>query len=497
MRTPYHFPAALLALALAGVVAGRAAQAQTPLRLSDALAEAQIRAFANRQARANAEAEQARAGLPLKGILPSARVEAGFVRTTDPIGAFGTLLRQRQVTPAAFDPARLNTPSPINNVQGGVVLEVPVVNADALIGWRAARTAARATQAAADWAHFDVRHQVVRAYYGAVLAEEKVRMIAAAQYAAAAGVRQVERMVQQGLVTKADALQASVRAADVAAQLSAARHDATTAAQQLALLLGRSSTAASTNIQLPDSLPADSALRAMIASLAVHTTADNASREQQAASRADVEAATLGLDAARLDARRAGATLLPRVNGFARYDWNSATTLYAGRPNWTVGVVASWSLFGGGSELADVAGARARASMATVGQEAARAQAGLEADHTQRALKVALERLDLMTQAASQSREALRLVDKRYAGGLATIAELLAAETSATGAGLQQAAARYDVIVAAAAHRLAIGADPGQLAALDTTPSGAANTSPTGSSTESSTQSSTSSTARE
>lgn len=497
MRTPRHFPAAFLALAVAAGGAGRAAQAQaqaqTPLRLSDALAEAQSRAFANRQARASAEAEQARAGLPLKGILPSARVEAGFVRTTDPIGAFGTLLRQRQVTPAAFDPARLNAPAPINNVQGGVVLEVPVLNADALMGWRAARTAARATQAAADWTHYDVRHQVVRAYYGAVLAEEKVRMLTSAQNAAAAGVRQVERMVQQGLVTKADALQASVRAADVAAQLSAARHDATTAAQQLALLLGRSNTATSPGIQLPDSLPADSALRAMIARQVMNTTAANASREQQAASRADVEAATLGLDAARLDARRANATLLPRVNGFARYDWNSPTALYAGRPNWTVGVMASWSLFGGGSELADVAGARARATVAAVGHEAARAQAELEASATQRALLVALERLDLMTQAATQSREALRLVDKRYIGGLATIAELLAAETSATGASLQQAAARYEVIVAAAAHRLAIGADPGQLAALDTTPSGGSDTS----SAASSTQSSTSSTARE
>lgn len=489
MRTPRYFPASLLALALAGAVAGRAAQAQTPLRLSEALAEAQNRAFANRQARASAEAEQARAGLPLKGILPSARVEAGFVRTTDPIGAFGTLLRQRQVTPAAFDPARLNSPAPINNVQGGVVLELPVLNADALVGWRAARTAARASSAAADWAHYAVRHQVVRAYYGAVLAEQKVRMLTAAQVAASAGVRQVERMVQQGLVTKADALQASVRAADVAAQLSAARNDATTAAQQLALLLGRGNTATSASLQLPDSLPADSALRAMIASLAVDSTLSNASRAHQAASRADVEAATLGLDAARLDTRRANATLLPRVNGFARYDWNSPTALYAGRPNWTVGVMASWSLFGGGSELSDVAGARARATMAAVGQEAARAQAELEASATQRALQVALERLDLMTQAAAQSREALRLVDKRYAGGLATIAELLAAETSATGAGLQQAAARYDVIVAAAAHRLAIGVDPGQLAALDPAPSDAANSS--------SAVSSTTSTARE
>ena len=463
MRTSFRFPAALLALAFAGAAAGRVAGAQAPLRLSDALAEAQSRAFANRHAAANVDADRARARQPLKAVLPSARVEAGFVRTTDPIGAFGTLLRQRQVTPAAFSPAQLNNPAPINNVLGGVVLELPILNADALTGWQAARTATRATEASADWTQYEVRHQVVRAYYGAVLAQNKVSMLASAHTAAQAAVRQVERMVQQGLVTKADALQASVRAADVASQLSAARNEAMTAADQLALLLGRTEAdSRGRSITLPDSLPSDSVLRVLATDLRL-AAADSAPE------RADVEATKLGLDAARLDARRASATLLPRVNGFARYDWNSPTALYAGRPNWTLGVMASWSLFGGGSELADVAGARARARMAEVGREASEATARLEIEHAQRSLQVAIERLDLMTQAATQSQEALRLVDRRYAGGLATIAERLAAETSATGAALQQSAARYELIVAAASYRLAIGTDPGRLAPLDQT----------------------------
>jgi len=342
---------------------------------------------------------------PLRLALPSARVQGGFVRTTDPIGAFGTTLRQRAVTPAAFDPARLNDPAPVNNMTGGLVLEVPVFNADALTGWRAARSAADAHDAMADWTAVNTRAMVVKAYYGAVLAEEKVAMLTQAKRAAESAVKQVESMVRQGLVTKADQLQASVRAGDIESQLLAARNDAITARQQLAMLLGRTDTAL---VALPTSLPGDSVVRAF-----ARSTPMGSGERTAALTRDDVRAAQLGARAAAADRQRATATLLPRVNGFARYDYNSPTTLYGGRPNWTVGVMGSWSLFGGASELADVAGASARARSARAGDE------------------------------------------------------LLGAETAATGAALAEAAARYTFIDALAQHRRAIGADPGALAQLD------------------------------
>ena len=84
--------------------------------------------------------------------------------------------------------------------------------------------------------------------------------------------------------------------------------------------------------------------------------------------RADVRAATDALAAARGDALRAKASLVPRLNGFARYDWNSPTGLYAGDRNWTVGVMASWNPFAGASELADVrSNRRPRAGRASAG----------------------------------------------------------------------------------------------------------------------------------
>lgn len=436
------------------------AQEVPVLTLRDALREADRQAFGNRLAVATSDAEHARARQPLKGILPSARVEAGVIRTTDPIGAFGTTLRQRQVTQAAFDPARLNAPDAITNVQGGLVVELPLLNGDAWTGWRAARAAAGASDAAEAWESVSTRANVVRAYYGAILAAEKVSMLQQAERAAQAALRQVQAMVQQGLVTKADALQAAVRARDLEAQRLSADNDALTARQQLGLLLGRTLDQAPL---LPLALPADSTVRQLAAS---DTLAGNL---REYAERADVRQAQSGQRAADADRLRAQTTLLPRVNGFARYDWNDPTTLVGGRPNWTVGVMASWSLFGGGSELADVAGAAARARGARVGVEALRAQARVETETSRRLMVVALQRLDLAAQSAAQSREAWRLVEKRYAGGLATVAELLGAESSATGAELSHAAARFAVIDALATYRRAVGADPAELIALETT----------------------------
>ena len=106
---------AALAVGLAVLLARPAAAQQT---LADALRAADRGAFGNRIAAGAAHAASAQALAPLRGILPSVRVEAGYVRTTDPIGAFGSTLRQRTITQADFAPDRLNYPSAVGNYQG-------------------------------------------------------------------------------------------------------------------------------------------------------------------------------------------------------------------------------------------------------------------------------------------------------------------------------------------------------------------------------------------
>jgi len=450
----------LIALATTGVLLGTASHAGAQITLRNAFAEADRASYTNRIAAGNTAAQRAQALAPLKGILPNVRVEAGYIRTTDPTAVFGATLRQRGVTQASFDPGRLNHPSAAGNYQTGIALEQPLLNADAWTGRRAAVHAASATRAAEVWARLSTRVDVVRAYYGAVLAGERVAALRAAARAAHAHVAQAEAMVTQGLVTKSDALLASVRAGDVDAQLAEAEGAAATTRRQLAVLLGRDGADSPIFSLQATHLPPTERIRADVAGDTVARAAET---------RADVLAATDALAAARGDALRAKSALLPRLNGFARYDWNSVTGLYAGDRNWTVGIVASWNPFAGASEIADVEATAGRAQGAQAQAEAARANARLEIEQTRTALSVALTRLDIAEHAAAQSAEAHRIVSRKYGGGLAGVVELLDAQAAETQSALALSEARWSAIVASAERRRALGLDPATLASLDET----------------------------
>jgi outer membrane protein TolC len=450
----------VLALAATGAVACTAAPARAQLTLRDAFAEAGRAGFDNRVAAGNAAAGRARVLAPLEGILPKVRVDAGYARTTDPIGVFGATLRQRSVTEANFAPGRLNYPAAIGNYAAAVVLEQPILNADAWVGTRSAIDAAQAGRATEEWTQRSTRVEVVRAYYGIVLADERVAALRMAARAAHAHVAEAEALVRQGVVTKSDALLASVRAGDVDAQLAEAEGAAAISRRQLALLLGRAANDPAAVVIAATHLPSTERLRAEIAPDTIDRAAEG---------RADLRAATDALAAARGDALRAKASLLPRVNGFARYDWNSPASLYTGERNWTVGVMASWKPFAGASELADVKATIGRAQAASAQAEGARARAAVEIEQTRTALSVALIRLDIAERAAAQSAEAHRIVSRKYGGGLAGVVELLETQAVETESALALSQARFGTIAAAAERRRALGLDPASLAVLDET----------------------------
>ncbi len=443
-------------LLLAGLLAAAplAAQAQT-LSLEDALARAERSAYANRIAAGDAEARSAEPLAALRGVLPTLRLEGGFARTTDPIGAFGTVLRQRRIAAPDFDPARLNHPDAVNNYAGAIVLEQPLFNADAHLGRVAASHAATASRAAETWTRTRTRVDVIRAFYGTVLAREMVATLEAAAEASHAHVRQAETMVKNGLATRSDALLAAVKAGEVEARLVEARGNAVLAGRQLATLLGSPD---DMTLAPPAHLPAAEAIRAL----------ESRQWSGSVEARADMTAARAGLAAARADLNRARSLYLPRVNAVARYDWNSPDRLYDGDENWTVGVMFSWTPFAGAGQVAETRAARGRETAARAGAEAAAAEARLQVERTETDWLVALERLRIAGEAVEQSAEAHRIVGRKYEGGLATVLELLSAAATETESSLRFASARHDAITAAAERLQALGLDPAELASLDT-----------------------------
>ena len=143
-------PKPLILMLLVLAAAAREAAAQAPLTLGDAFRRADSAAFANRIAGGTARAAGGQANAALQGILPTVRAEAGYIRTDNPLAAFGYQLQQRSVTLASFDPASLNYPAAVNNWNGGVVAEVPLINADAWFGRAAGTSAAAANRNVAD-----------------------------------------------------------------------------------------------------------------------------------------------------------------------------------------------------------------------------------------------------------------------------------------------------------------------------------------------------------
>jgi outer membrane protein TolC len=439
---------------LAVFVVAAAAEAQSPLSLAEALDRADQAAYANRRAQAEADAQSAQRLAPLAGILPTVRVESGWIRTNDPTGSFGTLLRQRGITQADFDPQRLNHPAAIGNYSAAVVVEQPLFNADAHVGRVAATRAAAAADASAEWTRVSTQLDVVRAYYGAVLGAESVATLRIAADAAEAHVRQAESLVKSGVATRSDALLARVKADEIGTQLLAARGDARLAIQELALLLGQPGQ----RLTVPESLPDVSAVAALL----------EADLDDTLPARADLRAAEHRLASARSNLTRARSVFLPRVNAFARLDWNSVGRPYAGEENWTAGIMATWTPFAGGSRIAGVRAASAQEAAERAGAEAAEARADLDVERAEVAREVARARLDVAQRATVQSAEVHRIMARKYDGGLATIMELLDAAAIETQSGLSLSKAIHEGIVAEALRRQAHGLDLSALERLET-----------------------------
>jgi outer membrane protein TolC len=431
--------------------ATRSVWAQQPLTLGQALARADSGAFANRAAAAGADLGRAERDRTLRGLLPGIRAEAGWMRTTDPLNAFGFTLRQRAVSPESFRPDALNYPQPVSNVGAGLVAELPLLNPDVWLGRSAANSSAEAAEASARWTRDGTRLDVVRAYYGGVLAVQQVNALEAGLRAARSHVEQASALFNRGVVTRSDVLLAEVGAGEMETRLLGARNDAALAVRRLALALG---TPADTTLELPATLP-DPARLGPLAS------------DTLGSLRADVEAASLGREAARRDVKRASALLLPRVNSFGRWDWNDPDTPFGGKPSWTVGVMATWSLFSGAGELVERRTASARAAAATAQAEAVEGSARLELVARRGELDVALASLPIAERAVGQAAEAHRIVARKYEGGLASVTELLDASALETRTQVEQAAAVYRAIVATGGWRLAAGLDLSELTALD------------------------------
>lgn len=424
------------------LLVGSLASAQEPARLS--LAEALARGAEHHpavvEARWERRAREADALGSAAAFLPSFSAELGGTRTDDPVAAFGTRLRQGRFAQADFALTALNTPDPIGDVSTVLTVEQPIFQPEALLGRRSAGAAAQAGRHAEERAGQMAAFDVVRAYFGARLAADRVVVLEESQAAAAGTLRQVERLRREGVVTVVDEQLGRSRVSELDAAVAQARGGAATALDHLLQLLALDPGSA---VELTDSL---------------EVPAEPTGLE---GTRADLAALRAGVRAGDAQVLRARSQWLPSVAAFGNLRWHDDDVGIANGPRrWTAGLMIRWTPFRGLADVGALRRAQAERAAAGARLEAGERRAAAEV----RAATIELEAAGVAARAAEDAlvfaAQAARAAAARYDAGAATISELLAVRAAESGQRLALLQARYQARVAASALTLARGGAP-------------------------------------
>ncbi|MDX1577558.1 MAG: TolC family protein, partial [Gemmatimonadota bacterium] len=375
-------------------------------------------------------------------------LETGVMRSSDPVAAFGTRLRQRRFTESDFAVARLNDPDPIDDWTAGLRVAWQGLDPAAWASAAASGREADAARHAEARAHRAIVFETTRVYFEAAAAEARMRSAEAAVEAARATHDRFARRRGQGLLTEADLLQARAELASAEAALLGARQERSEAHRRLGLAMGWA----------PDSIPVPTAglgTEALSEPSAGRGDVSEAGWTPEA--RADVRTLASLASAAEARARAASSSWFPRLEAFGGYTTHAADPFTSDGPEWTVGLILSWDLFTGFRRPATVARARASARAARAELDRAERAAVVEIRDARGGLEAARGAAEASRAAVEAAAAGRDLMRRRFEEGLASPADLLQAEARAVDMERRWIDARAGLRVARARLELALG----------------------------------------
>jgi outer membrane protein TolC len=135
------------------------------------------------------------------------------------------------------------------------------------------------------------------------------------------------------------------------------------------------------------------------------------------------------------------------IGAFASWEANNPSLTRAGGTNWTAGVSLNWNIYSGGGEYAQLRAARHRLEQKRKQLAALESAMALEIRSALVGTRTAERQVEVARTAEAQSEESLRILRNRYDAGLATMTDLLSAETARAFARTSLAEAIYRHLV--------------------------------------------------
>jgi outer membrane protein len=352
------------------------------------------------------------------GLFPRIDLEASYGGGNNPVYVFGTLLEQRRFAQSSFALPALNTPRPIDNLQTRLVFQQNV--------WDFGKTARRIQAAGigveiSERSHDDnVRHTLlalIEAYWGVSLAREAWEAARAALESSESIAARARARVEAGVAVEADLLRADVQLAAARRQEihSRAEQDVSRAALQRVM-------------SAPLDLPPDETMP--LSETTFHVPALEAILASQRELRPDYLRKRAELRQAEMDAAARRADLLPSISVYGAIETDAPSLRNWGGQNWIAAVTMRWNLLAGGTDAARLDVARLRLEQKR--SEVAAFESAMELEARRALARHRSSELEVAVTRASerQSLEGLRILRNRYEAGLATITDVLEAESA-------------------------------------------------------------------
>jgi outer membrane protein len=443
---------ALMVFALFFPVAAQAADGSaSPKRISltDAIT---IALHDNRTLKAatfGTAAARAEIGVARGAMIPRLDADENFSYTNNPVQVFSDLLLQQDFSQNDFALERLNHPGFMSNFGTQVRLSFPLFAGGRLIAaYRAAGFAADAARWEAIRARQDVEFAVVRAYYTAALAEQRVGVVDRALGAARAHLKRTRDLFSHGMVVNSDVLRTNVVVGTLEQERIQAESDMNIGRASLAHELGNEDQRFAPLEQPVDSTGSASTSGQLDALVA-----------RGVADRPEIKVADSRVSQAQQAVAIARADYLPTVEIAGVYENDSEGLVRAGN-NGALLMTGRLNLFNGLATQSKVDAAQAQLGRARTLADDLRRSVALEVETAYRRLVASRLGLEVANRDVAYAERALKILEDRYGSGLATNVAVLDAQTARKETDMRLLAARIGVAVDSAALDLATGADP-------------------------------------
>ncbi|MFI5165259.1 MAG: TolC family protein [Thermoanaerobaculales bacterium] len=288
------------------------------------------------------------------------------------------------------------------------------------------------------------------AYWEEVRSSARVELAHAQEDRAQRLLTDTQALLDAGMAVNADLLAARERLASARVQVINADAGAANALDELRSLLNLAPDA---TIELADTLTGK---------LPDPPASSTELQQQALARRPELRASAAEIAALAARARVAGTPTKPSLGAVAQWDYNRPNQRYfpqldEWKASWSVGLVASWTLFDGGKAASDSSATTAmqRAAEQERGELQRRIAVEVQTDARRAASALAAATAADVARAAAEERE--RAARERHAAGLAAMAEVLDAEAALAAAEQQQVDTRAAAWLAAATLARTVG----------------------------------------